>query len=342
VKQLNIAFSVAAFACLVTVACSGGSGGSSGTPTTPTPPTTPTTPTNNWTINGTVTDTVSGAPIGNASIAPSWNLAAVTAGGDGAFQLGSPANPPTTPYDLTVSAGGFLTRKQWVTWQQGQRNGISLDLIRLSAPFSMDFYKQLVRGTFDYETDVWPVLRLNASPKFYVKTVEPSGRSVEPEVLSVVLAALQRAVPAFTGGKLSAAAIETGTETRGDVPGWINVLIVREPASDSCGLAYIGREAGEITLNNDLCGCGSNKIPGELVMHEVGHALGFFHVNDTNSVMNPTSPIRCGAVDLSPAERYHSAIAYSRPRGNTDPDQDPSSGRLSSAGVAGPGIRIKN
>ena len=340
-NQLNIAFCGAALACVLATACSGGSSKPS-TPTTPTPPTTPTTPTNSWSISGSVRETVGGAPIANARIAPSWALGSVNAGADGGYQLGAATNPPTTPYDLTISADGFVSRRQWVTWQPGPRGDIRFDLIRNAAPFSMDFYKQLVRGTFDYETDMWPVLRLNASPRFYVKTIDQNGRAIEPEVLTVVLAALDRAVPAFTGGVLSSAGIETGTETRGDIAGWINVLIVRDPTSDVCGEAYVGREAGEILLVNDRCGCGSNKIPGELVMHEVGHALGFFHVNDNSSVMNPTSPIRCGAVDLSAAERYHAAIAYSRPRGNTDPDNDPSSGRQVSSAVPAGGIRIKN
>jgi hypothetical protein len=50
-----------------------------------------------------------------------------------------------------VSADGFVTREQWVGWQTGPRAGVTLDLIRNSAPFSMEFYRQLVRGTYDQE-----------------------------------------------------------------------------------------------------------------------------------------------------------------------------------------------
>jgi hypothetical protein len=74
-----------------------------------------------------------------------------------------------------------------------------------------------------------------------------------------------------------------------------------------------------------VCGCGSNKIPGAIVLHEVGHALGFFHVPDDRSVMYPFVPGSCPPGELSPAERYHAAIAYSRPRGNAEPDKDPPS-----------------
>ena len=60
-------------------------------------------------------------------------------------------------------------------------------------------------------------------------------------------------------------------------------------------------------------------------MHEVGHALGFFHVGDRGSLMFPFIAGDCPAGQLSSAESFHAGIAYSRPRGNTDPDHDPSS-----------------
>ena len=165
------------------------------------------------------------------------------------------------------------------------------------------------------------------APRFYIKTTDQNGRAIEPEVLAVVHDAVGRAVPAFTGGTFAAAAIESGTEARAEAVGWINIDIVRNPNERStCGQAFIGRNPGLITLINDVCSCGSNKIPGALVLHEVGHALGFFHVEDRNAVMYPFIPGNCPSGRLTPAESYHSAIAYSRPRGNTDPDVDPPSG----------------
>jgi hypothetical protein len=79
-----------------------------------------------------------------------------------------------------------------------------------------------------------------------------------------------------------------------------------------------------VALYNDRCACGSNKLPVDLVMHEVGHAMGFFQVSDRAAVMYPSDPVTCGPAQLSPAEKFHAAVAYSRPRGNLDPDIDPS------------------
>ena len=279
-----------------------------------------------------------------ATVSATWGAPSVTSGGDGAFQLTAQAAPSGTPYDLNVSAAGFVNRRVYVTWHQGPRTGVTFDLIRNSAPFSIDFYKDLARGSFDQPGAPWQLLRWTDAPKFYLKTVDENGKAIEPEVITLVLDAIRRAVPAYSGDRFQAE-IETGTEKRGDIAGWINVLIQRDPEDGTaCGWAYVGRSPGEITLIHDYapCACGSRKVSAAVVVHEVGHAMGFFHVRDRSHALYPFAPGACPAGEVSPAERYHAGVAYSRPRGNTDPDNDPTSGRLSSTEIAGPGIRIKN
>ena len=304
------------------VACGGGSS----SPAAPTPPT-PATPSNTWSIAGQIIDTVGRRGIGGAQVAPSWDLAAVTSAADGSYTLGAVANPPTTPYRLGVAAPGHVSREVWVQWERGARGGVTLDLIQEAAPFSMAYYRQIVRGTYDQPGAPYPVLRWMEPPRFYLKTVDQNGRPIEPEVVAVVLDAIRRAVPAFTGGTMTAAAVESGVEPRPETAGWINIDIIRDPNErGTCGRAFVGRNPGSITFINDVCSCGSNKIPGALVFHEVGHALGFFHVDDRNAVMYPFIPGNCPSGQLTANESYHAAIAYSRPRGNADPDIDPAAG----------------
>ena len=144
---------------LAVSACGGGSEGGS-TPVTPTPvATTPVPATNTWSVAGQVIATGSQQGVGGASLTPGWSLAAVAADAQGNYQFGDTANPPSTPYPVTVSAPGFLSHDLWITWQRGPRTNVTLDLIRDAGPFSGDFYGQLVRGKYDQPGAPWPVLR---------------------------------------------------------------------------------------------------------------------------------------------------------------------------------------
>jgi hypothetical protein len=310
------------------VAAGCGGGGTPASPTTSTQPPPP--PTNTWSAAGRVTDLNTGQGIGGATLTPGWSLAAVKADTDGNYMLGDVANPPTTPYPVTVSADGMINHDVWITWARGPRTGVDIDLIRDAAPFSMDFYRQFVRDTFDNDNGApFPVLRWTTAPSFYVH-LDQTGKPIEPtEVLPVTLDAIRRAVPLFTGGLYQPAAIEVGTDVRPPTPGWINVDIVRvdvrTATSIICGQAFIGANPGTITLYYDACPCTGNKVPGDVTVHEVGHALGFFHVSDKASVMYPQILGNCPRPgSLSAAELFHAKIAYSRPRGNTDPDHNPS------------------
>jgi hypothetical protein len=218
----------------------------------------------------------------------------------------------------------MITHDVWVKFARGSRTGVDVDLIRNAPPFSRDFYNQLVRDTFDRDPGApYPIARWTSAPSFYVQTVDQNGRAIEPEVLSVTFDALRRAVTAWTAGRFAAVTVESGTGTRAEAAGWINVVFRRDPGSDRCGESRVGRDPGLITLWDDRCSCGSVKVPGSVTVHEVGHAMGFWHVSDTNSVMYPTDSGQCRTGVLSAAENYHAAIAYSRPPGNRDPDVDP-------------------
>lgn len=340
-RSLVSRITVVATLMAVGQACGGGSPSPSSPSPAPGPsvPAVPPPPSDDWVISGRVVTYGTGVPVGGARIAPSSG-SAVTADASGEFEL-SAADPPSgNPFRATIEAPGHVTRELHLTYQAGHRGGLTIDLIPERRPFSLAFYRTLARNASETPDELEPLWRLPESPKFYVRTVDQNNRPIEEEVLDVVLPAIRKSVRDWTGGRLSVSILETGVTTRDRRPGWITVDITRDYDSDFCGRALVGATDGWIELVNDRCNCGSRKISGAVVAHEVGHALGFWHTESQEDVMYPYATGHCPPGVLSADERYHSAIAYSRTRLNMDPDADPPEGALVRPGLSGPPLIV--
>lgn len=312
----------AVICCLAATSACGGS--SSNLPLQNLTPTAPSAPTQtDWSVTGRITSQ-DGAPVSAAVVTPP-NLPAVQTDGTGAYTIGADGQPAQNPYPLQVTANNFLRRRVWVGWQHGVRSGVDVDLISLSPPFSLTFYEQLARDAVDEPGSPQPLaLWPGGNPRVYVRTVDQNGDPISPNVLASVYGVIPEAVSDWTSGKLTVASLDHGAATRQRQDGWIIVNFVRNPSGgDICGQSYVGALDGLIELVDGACTCGSSTVPKQVVVHEIGHAMGFFHVSDRASMMYPQASRNCTNTSLSAAERFHSGVAWTRQPGNLEPDLDP-------------------
>lgn len=307
--------------CGLTMLACGAS--SPSTPSGPTPPVTPSPqPPSNVVINGRLTSTVDGSPLGGVTVELAGRPA--TTSDDGAFRYEvAPGSLVTEPW-LKVSGASILLDR-WVHLSVTGSRDVAVNAIPLNSSFDLTYYRQLVRDDYDKPGVLRSLRRWTQAPRLYVRTIDEAGKPIEAATLDPVVAAFQDEAAAWTGGRFGLAAVELGTETREGVSGWITVKWVA-PLTDEalCGRAQIATNGGWIELNylkRTGCACRGSRIGASTVRHELGHAMGFYHTSDKNDVMWGIAA--CDDLRPSARERLHAAIAYSRPVGNYEPDVDP-------------------
>jgi hypothetical protein len=302
-----------ALAVLGAAACSGTTTAPSTTPPVIVPPT-------SATVTGRVTAVNGGQPLSGISVALGANT--VTTDGTGAFS----STLPFGSMRVTLSAVGILPRS--VTAAVNASRDLPLDAIALGSGFDATFYRQFVRNTFDVPAGMEPLRRWTQHPNLYIRTVDETGAPMDAKNLDRVESVIRDTASGWTDGKVSIASVTRGSETRVGTAGWITV---RWPvdAKGLCGTADVARSGGAIDFYYKAAPClCENAVRPRTIRHELGHAFGYWHTDRPEDLMfgNPTNGV-CDGLP-SARERYHAAIAYSRPVGNTDPDNDPTSAVL--------------
>lgn len=266
---------------LITVGCGGESGM---TPATPTPVST------RVTVNVTLTETLSGGPLGSVSQEVS-----------------------SLPAMVTLSAAGHLTRQTMV----GSATP-TVDLIADAPPFSLDFYRQLVRNGHEAPNALTPLRIISTAPSLYIRTVDDAGQPIDAATLATARSSLIATVGTWTGGRFSFSTID-----QGDAQGFeysISVRWLNPVVPGICGRAGSVARIIELNYLEPACACNGSRMRPRAVKHELGHALGFFHTDAPSDLMY-IQLLTCDQ-DPSPREQYHAAIAYHRQAGNRDPDID--------------------
>jgi hypothetical protein len=297
--------------------------GCGSTPSQPTPQPQPQpTPTPQvLTLSGAVTATNGGQALSDVRVEAA--SVSSTTDGSGRYSLNLPVG--TVNARFTISGSGIVTRSGF--FSNGPSRSVDLDAFTLAA-FDQQYFRAIARNGFEEPASLQPVRRWTRGPMIYIRTVDDTGAAILPEVLQQVVTLSTNLVPLYTGGRFSVAAIEQGTETRRNQAGWITVEWTRN-ATQFCGAAHVGQEGGSVTLTYDQpgCSCGSQKIRPRTVKHELGHAMGMWHSGQAVDLMSGFGASECDR-NMTARELQYLEYIYRRAVGNTDPDNDPSSGAL--------------
>jgi hypothetical protein len=181
----------------------------------------------------------------------------------------------------------------------------------LSDPrFSLPFYRQFTTR---------PLYRWNQPPRVYLRTVDDTGRPIDPRLLDQTAAAIINTATLWTGGTFGLAGLEQGTDTRRGQPGWITVAWNTAgvcATTELTGATAVQEITSQFMLLNHArpeCACGPL-----VAKHELGHAFGYQHTDSDGDLMAATFQGVCDK-PLSPRESFHAAVAYSLPAGSMAP-----------------------
>ena len=177
--------------------------------------------------------------------------------------------------------------------------------------FSRSFWNEMMFNTYEcprstscefWNGDPYPALEdrvlyiLDEQPDFYIRTTGFSSSDIR-KIRSVI----PNAVEQLTGQSF-VGRIEEGASSRERL-GWVSVEADDDPAY--CGRAWIGANPGTMYLNPECVGA---SIGRSVIAHEVGHTLGFFHVEGGSHIMYPERSR--GRSTFSRDEQYHAQLAY--------------------------------
>jgi hypothetical protein len=166
-----------------------------------------------------------------------------------------------------------------------------------------------------------PLWHWTSPPNIYIWTRWHNNetQSVNPDAIDFLISEINRVIPQLSGGKFDSVHIETGTDNRAmRTPGWIQIQF--DPAGN---YGTAGSNPGLVQFTS------MNRCNSLAVIHELGHAMGYWHQRAEPSVMGG-GPAQCRLYDFTPDEQKVARVMYSRVNGNRPPDRDPSPATLQS------------
>lgn len=190
--------------------------------------------------------------------------------------------------------------------------------------FDVSYYRELVHNAYETRGGLEPLRRQRVAPRIYLRTIDDAGRPIDTFTLDHTASALENTAGSLTG-VFGLAGIERGTDTREGVPGWITVRwaasqeLIFDGQYSVCGRGHVGGDLMILYPRSPGCRCsGGPAVRLSTVKHELGHVLGLWHTSHREDLMYAVGTGQC---DHNPTERekYHAAVAYSRPYGSSAP-----------------------
>lgn len=273
------------------------------------------------TFAGTLVSYGDRAPLSGITVTLGQSIA--TTDNQGRFSFASV--PASGGAVLTASPSGHLFRGFGVSLSQIPPNLI-IDAIRDAAPFSLSFYRAWARNGYE-SLQLQPTKPWTRDPNVYVRMiVDGTTTAVDPVVVERIREVFAKSIPELSGGKLRLAAFETGDEARPVSDGWLNLTFYTQ-IGGSFAQSTVGGNSGTMSIRYGMVSsqttnptnCFSPEV--SLADHEITHTMGYWHTPDV--FVDSFSGNGCPGAPRPEHIRYHSALMYSRPVGNKDPDLDP-------------------
>jgi hypothetical protein len=255
----------------------------------------------------------------------------------------------TTPgsYPTVVSGNGIVERRTTVAWPASSQPRLSL----IPSSFDLRAFDEMFR-TANGRLQRWtvsPALVVLGSVMSYKGDADEYAATSEQmttDEVNEMVAHLTEALAFLTGGSFTSFASVTVERPAGG----------ERASTTRDGTIVVGRYSGVTSFTNTIgYGRWAEQADGSvyggamfldrnfdrddsrrrlLRFHELGHALGYLHVESRASIMNPSI-----GPEPSEFDRVAAMIAFARPPGNVAPDTDPAFSPGGSGGAFGGRLR---
>jgi hypothetical protein len=301
---------ITSLVCLAALGCRQNKTALSGSPVAPPPIATPAAPPppTSWKVSGHVVASHNRLPVSGATLSLDGIPPAVSAA-DGSFSLDTPAG---VSRPLTVAADGYQYRETFLRGGE-VRSDVDLDLIPSGGSFPFGLFRQMGRNGWEQPGNLQALKRWTTNPNIHLENRwRDTGAPIPDDVLQYFVSEIQRVIPELSDGRLAAGRIEVNADAWDSVPDYISIHF-----DHSGNWGYVGANPGQVQFGT------AAKCTSIMIIHELGHAMGYYHNGVQPSVMGGHVLASCNLEHFTPDEQLVARVLYSRPPGNVEPDRDP-------------------